>query len=72
MTALQLYALFSPVIALVVMLVFAAILMKQTHRDIERLAQANVAREMQDTVAGRQVPVQRDKASGEERTFAQR
>jgi hypothetical protein len=38
MTSLQLYALLSPVIALIVMSVFAAVLMRQTKRDVEQMA----------------------------------
>jgi hypothetical protein len=70
MTALQLYALLSPVVALVVMSAFAAVLMRQTNRDIARLAEASVTREIPDIVAERNAAERRDKASSQERTLA--
>lgn len=44
MTVLQVYALLSPVIAFVLMSAFGAVLMKQTRRDIEQLAEDGAAR----------------------------
>jgi hypothetical protein len=70
MTVLQLYALLSPVIAFVVMAAFAAMLMRQTNRDIERLAEANAAREMGDTEY--RVPGKQDQSPSQDRSYAQR
>lgn len=70
MTVLQLYALLSPVIAFIVMAAFAAVLMRQTNRDIEKLAEANTTREMRDSeyrVSGKQ-----DQPPSQERSYAQR